>query len=139
MTVTPLTVCVYCGYPMPGRHGARCKSPAVAPEPVNRNGYPLADDLRETMASALGLDVDEGWFAIATLLWEQVVLDGCEPRTWSLPAEPGPEVTAVRDASGECWTLYDDGWWRVAQIRRRWGSLLAEFGPLTDATGEEQR
>lgn len=41
-------------------------------EPVNASGYPLSDDLRETMASALGMDVDEGWLLIATELLEQI-------------------------------------------------------------------
>lgn len=40
-------------------------------DPTNRNGYPLSDDLRETMASALGLDIDEGWLSIALTLMEQ--------------------------------------------------------------------
>lgn len=40
-------------------------------DPTNRNGLPLAEDLRETMASALGLDIDEGWLAIAITLMER--------------------------------------------------------------------
>ncbi len=60
-----------------------------------------------------------------------------EPRTWSLPPEPGPEVTAVRDAEGAVWRLHDDGAWHYLAARRAWGSLLADFGPLADATEEQ--
>lgn len=49
-------------------------------EPTNANGYPLADDLRETMASALGLDVDEGWLTIATTLMERCFAAGSEEK-----------------------------------------------------------
>jgi hypothetical protein len=30
---------------------------------------------------------------------------------WKLPAEPGPEVTVVRDCDGRLWTRTADGWW----------------------------
>ncbi len=63
-----------------------------------------------------------------------------KPRTWSLPPEPGPEVTAVRDHDGDLWHRDPDGWWRLHRktwsgTARQWGELL-EFGPLTDATNE---
>lgn len=72
-----------------------------------------------------------------------------EPRTWSLPAEPGPEVTAVRDAGGRLWQRGCrerdlKGAWvvrhhvtgHVELARRHWSALLVEFAPLTDATEE---
>jgi hypothetical protein len=59
------------------------------------------------------------------------------PRGWALPAEPGPEVTAVRDRLGRIWS-------RVRGLPL-WGSpetgsvlpfvdLLDHYGPLTDVT-----
>lgn len=63
-------------------------------------------------------------------------------RTWSLPAEPGPEVTAVRDRHGRIWTREPDGWIyrdRPAFVYRLpWHGLFMQgHGPLTDATQEE--
>lgn len=70
------------------------------------------------------------------------------PRTWALPAEPGPEVTAVRATQ----PLYSDFtlWLRISahdwQLTRNdgvgltitdWRNLLL-YGPLTDATHEER-
>lgn len=61
-----------------------------------------------------------------------------EPRrTWSLPAEPGPEVTRVKDRDGTDW-IRDRGAWQVpgdnGLSRYAWFSLLMLAGPLTDAT-----
>ena len=69
------------------------------------------------------------------------------PRTWSLPPEPGPEVTAVRCmCCGATWVRYDDGelssWYRkdFGISRRSWRSLVSDHSapefPLTDARGE---
>ncbi len=111
----------------------------MSAEPVNVSGYPLADDLRETMASALGLDVDEGWLSIALTLMEQTTMGSTKPRTWSLPPEPGPEVTAVRDSDGDVWKREGDLWvvWHGDErwYERTW-DRLASFYPLTDASAE---
>jgi hypothetical protein len=59
------------------------------------------------------------------------------PRRWQLPAEPGPEVTALQDRLGRTWS-------RVRGLPL-WGGpetgsvlpfvdLLDHYGPLTDAT-----
>ncbi len=58
-----------------------------------------------------------------------------EPRTWSLPAEPGPEVKAVRDCDGQVWRR-DPGVWFIGKrgaggTALPWGDLL-RFGPLTE-------
>ena len=68
------------------------------------------------------------------------------PRVWELLAEPGPEVTAVRDQSGHLWTREPDGWiyrtgtytGRGVEIvyRLQWPSLYRYHAPLTDASGE---
>lgn len=62
------------------------------------------------------------------------------PRTWALPDEPGPEVTAVRDALDEIWIRATDGCWRptvdeVSFSHAEWPALLSR-GPLTDVTAE---
>lgn len=70
------------------------------------------------------------------------------PKSWSLPPEPGPEVTAVRDGKGRVWkrkqSIWDPrlcdwvytspggGYTRLGS----WGSLLADAGTLTDASAE---
>lgn len=75
-----------------------------------------------------------------------------QPLAWSLPTEPGPEVTAVRAAR----PLYGLTLWRRAhtadlghhwQLRRGdgqllctvadWGRLLARYGPLTEASNDQ--
>lgn len=69
------------------------------------------------------------------------------PRTWRLPEEPGPEVTAVRDADGELWQRTALGRWDLSpsrtEVGRRvrvsspagvaWSDLML-YGPLTDAS-----
>ena len=60
------------------------------------------------------------------------------PRTWSLPPEPGPEVTAVRDGRGEVWN-HDGGtsgfgWYRPNGGRASWWWLIGCRSPLTDAS-----
>ena len=68
-----------------------------------------------------------------------------EPRVWSLPPEPGPEVTRLRDCRGHHWDRLapsSNGWLpRDAQpsIWATWGRLLTEWGPLTDATPTEEQ
>lgn len=65
-------------------------------DPTRTDDGPLTDELRESMAAALGMDVDEGWLAIALTLMEQAVTGESPDRMWTLPVQPGPEVTAVR-------------------------------------------
>ncbi len=72
------------------------------------------------------------------------------PRTWSIPDEPGPEVTAVRDRRGFRWERIPDwpGWSAKAitdangcypeDRTDEWGDVLAWHGPLTDASAEVQ-
>lgn len=83
------------------------------------------------------------WMPGGILLTSECVIHGEKPRTWRLPDEPGPEVTAVRDAEG---TLFEhrtdpDGtsWWISKppwRVPFLWGELLHRCGPLTDATAE---
>jgi hypothetical protein len=67
---------------------------------------------------------------------------------WSMPDQPGPEVTAVRDRLGVRWRRDDDLWWgdightvsvgdedHGYEDYRTWSEVLAR-GPLTDASGE---
>lgn len=59
--------------------------------------------------------------------------------TWSMSAEPGPEVTAVQDRFGVVWRREDGFWWADIghgyEVHRTWPAVLSR-GPLTDATGE---
>jgi hypothetical protein len=61
------------------------------------------------------------------------------PTTWEAPAEPGPEVTHVRDRFGRLCRRDGDLWWvdpgRGWEDYYRWHELLWR-GPLTDATGD---
>jgi hypothetical protein len=73
-----------------------------------------------------------------------------QPRTWALPAEPGPEVTAVRDADGDRWVRVGDGWGmqtghpgpggsthvHVGRART-WLEVLV-FAPLVDDSGGDR-
>jgi hypothetical protein len=58
---------------------------------------------------------------------------------WEMPAEPGPEVTAVRDRLGVRWRREDDLWWADIghgyEVHRTWPEVLTR-GPLTDASNE---
>jgi hypothetical protein len=68
------------------------------------------------------------------------------PRTWSLPPEPGPEVTRVLDRYGQYFERDDDldevqwigqtftGDGDVDDLVLPWGLLMAYQSPLTDAT-----
>ena len=60
-------------------------------------------------------------------------------QTWCAPADPGPEVQAVRDNRGVLWTRGDGLWWgdigHGYDDHRTWAQILAR-GPLVDATGE---
>ncbi len=60
------------------------------------------------------------------------------PRTWQLPDEPGPEVTAVRDRDGHRWVRFAFGWRLDVPKRpghgREWQALLYDRAPLADAT-----
>lgn len=58
--------------------------------------------------------------------------------TWSLPPEPGPEVTALRDQDGDLWVRDPDGCWRQdsGSAHMAWHDVLNEWGPLTDASAE---
>lgn len=72
------------------------------------------------------------------------------PRTWSLPPQPGPEVTHLRSAGGQIWRRArgdDRSWWvpvadetkhprQRMTMPRRWHVLLGMVGSLTDASDE---
>lgn len=69
--------------------------------------------------------------------------------TWTMPAEPGPEVTHVRDRDGRVWRQpalgypNPDQWagnWRTSdnQLATTWTDLVAGFGPLTDASNDHR-
>lgn len=52
-------------------------------------------------------------------------------------AEPGLEVTKVRDADDDLWTRSDDGHWdapTIANYGQFWTYVARNYGPLTDAT-----
>jgi len=57
---------------------------------------------------------------------------------WELPAEPGPEVLAVRDEDGDVWTRAADGWtcsgMSITRVRP-WREVLS-FAPLIDVTAD---
>lgn len=70
-----------------------------------------------------------------------------EPRTWSLPPEPGPEVKMVRDGDDNLitrWPHYGGGWKLPAPASgvdgysiSNWGEVLAYCkSPIRDATHE---
>ncbi len=58
-------------------------------------------------------------------------------RSWSMPPDPGPEVTRVKDKERRTWVRDRDGW-RIpgdgTLSKYAWSSLLMLAGPLTDAT-----
>jgi hypothetical protein len=62
-------------------------------------------------------------------------------QTWSAPAEPGPEVTAVRDRLGVRWHRQGALWWgdigHGYEDYRTWMQILGR-GPLTDASREHR-
>lgn len=70
----------------------------------------------------------------------------CEPlpRSWSLPPEPGPEVTKIRDKDGSVWEredisrqwlwVSDDGSEAMVKPYEDWADFLEGYGPLVDAT-----
>lgn len=74
-------------------------------------------------------------FIEPTGLADEAVDSKPEPRTWSLPPEPGPEVTKVRDEAGNVYGRANDGCWSNFWRHFRWEGLL-NYGPLTDATHE---
>jgi len=60
--------------------------------------------------------------------------------TWTMPNEPGFEVSHVRDRFKVVWRRADDGFWwgdmgHGYEKNKRWHELLPR-GPLTDMTGE---
>lgn len=59
--------------------------------------------------------------------------------TWTAPAEPGPNVFAVRDRHGVIWHREDGLWWgdigHGYDDHRTWTEILHR-SPLTDATGD---
>jgi hypothetical protein len=64
------------------------------------------------------------------------------PARWTLPAEPGPEVS-VRDRIGDFWDHEPTGWRcrRPLGAKWSWETLLKQGAPLVDATagGSDQR
>lgn len=78
--------------------------------------------------------------------WIQVHGDEHSPaangpvRSWDLPPEPGPEVTAVRDVDGDEWAREMDGWIMptrdgIGYYAAPWRELL-QHAPLVDVTPE---
>lgn len=70
----------------------------------------------------------------------QACVEACAaPRTWELPAEPGPEVRAVRAPDGGVYRrnrrTLGDRWQAAGVYSFSWAEILAR-GPLTDVTGE---
>lgn len=79
---------------------------------------------------------------------ESGALEGGQPQTWQIPAQPGPEVTHVRDSADRIWRQpalgYHNpdqwaGYWRTSdnQLAKVWLELLTGFGPLTDVTADQ--
>jgi hypothetical protein len=81
---------------------------------------------------------DRARVVLAVLGEEGLLVDPGAPRTWSLPPEPGPEVTEVADRFGRGWlpATGRPGWWvsRLDLRDRKWPELVAMFGPLADAS-----
>lgn len=80
---------------------------------------------------------------VADQLREEIArLTMTEPRSWELPAEPGQEVTAVRNDAGAVWDRDGRGWRfrtrsRTSGVHGSWTTWLAlirEEQRLTDAT-----
>lgn len=75
-----------------------------------------------------------------------LVEPGGETRTWTLPAEPGPEVTAVLDCDGELWvrnavdwhmhdvTCVPDCLTTPRHGSHSWAEVLSLFGPLAETS-----
>ncbi len=66
------------------------------------------------------------------------------PRSWDVPAEPGPDVQRVRDVDGDIWYRGERGWYLtrfgVEQYHRSPGSSWSEIfqhAPLTEVRSEE--
>jgi hypothetical protein len=62
--------------------------------------------------------------------------DRSSRRTWQ-DGDPEPDhIDAVRDADDETWTSHLDQWSCAGRCHdpRPWHRLIAEYGPLTDAT-----
>lgn len=65
--------------------------------------------------------------------------------TWSIPADPGSAVNAVRDCDGRVWVRTNNGLgtlWRLLHVvstqREIWKTLLLHYGPLSAAVPEEE-
>lgn len=90
------------------------------------------DSLRDGYEEAMDL----------TVYIRQIIAERDNPTTWSMPAEPGPEVLALRDGAGCLWTRNPEadggGWCCDAAFNGEpapWYVVLADE-PLTDATHE---
>jgi len=59
--------------------------------------------------------------------------ESSSPRTWELPPEPGPEVTAIRDCDGDVWARLGNSWEGGGHSAVAWHELLV-YGPLTDCS-----
>ena len=89
-------------------------------------------------------DADSQWDAarrVRNELYDAALL--AKPGTWSLPPEPGPEVTAVLDRTGARWQRQGhidaqgefSAWHDGSPLPPYgWMSLVQLRGPLTDAT-----
>lgn len=111
-----------------------------------------ADRLASAIAAHLGVDIGE--HSSANLPWQAALIALAEtkpadPLVLSLPTVPGGPrvfevptsprgVTRVGDSQGEVWALdSDDGLWHCDEqgwSPLPWRLLLADHGPLTDAT-----
>jgi hypothetical protein len=77
----------------------------------------------------------DGWTPVVRTVTPWVEADAL--RTWDLPPEPGPEVTAVRDCNGHVWTRLAWNSWHHNAYRLYWRDLFDNgLAPLTDASGE---
>lgn len=60
-------------------------------------------------------------------------------KTWTIPPEPDDSVTHVRDAmTNRVWRRHANGRWVGSRKTYGiWWHQLIAYGPLTDATGDE--
>jgi hypothetical protein len=85
--------------------------------------------IRDALTEAIRIAQEAGWLAL---------LAATSPREFAKDsAEPGLEVTKVRDQDDDLWTRSDDGHWdapAIANYGQFWTYVARNYGPLTDAT-----
>lgn len=108
-------------------------------------GYPSSHQLAEA-AWGIIANAGQGNWDIQTPEWREAAArwrdryhaDLSAPRMWSLPPEPGPEVTHVNDRHDRRWRHERDHWCHVdeddAHRHDDWAHVLVNYGPLSDAT-----